>query len=226
MLIHILSYLYTNDLTFSEHENYRYINDEHRLDKAHVDRILRPQTSIQNGSAEWNYLRLPLVGDWDAEVDSTSPENEPINLKDAPSSKISAPLKAEVANISETYGEKGTPQQQKKMKKDAMSTSPSKIPTMTVPQNYAFATPNSSKPHFIAPHLSALSRPNSSFGIGISARIGSGNDPHPHPTPRPPPASALDVYMLAHRYRLEELREMALEQILRNLSHETCMSAA
>lgn len=85
MLIHILSYLYTNDLTFSEHENYRYINDEHRLDKAYVDRILRPQTSTQNGSAEWNYLRLPLVGDWDAEVDSTSPENEPINLKDAPS---------------------------------------------------------------------------------------------------------------------------------------------
>nr|KIR84928.1 hypothetical protein I308_04677 [Cryptococcus tetragattii IND107] len=197
-----------------------------QLDKAYVDRILRPQTSTQNGSAEWNYLRLPLVGDWDAEVDSTSPENEPINLKDAPSSKISAPLQAEVANISETYGEKGTPQQQKKMKKDAMSTSPSKIPTMTVPQNYAFATPNSSKPHFIASHLSALSRPNSSFGIGTSARIGSGNDPHPHPTPNPPPASALDVYMLAHRYRLEELREMAMEQILRNLSYETCMSAA
>ncbi|ADV22573.1 hypothetical protein I315_05874 [Cryptococcus gattii Ru294] len=197
-----------------------------QLDKAHVDRILHPQTSTQNGSAEWNYLRLPLVGDWDAEVDSTSPENEPINLKDAPSSKISAALKAEVASISETYGEKGTSQQQKKMKKDTMSTSPSKIPTMTVPQNYAFATPNSSKSHFIASHLSALSRPNSSFGIGTSARIGSGNDPHPHPTPRPPPASALDVYMLAHRYRLEELREMAMEQILRNLSHETCMSAA
>ncbi|KIR38222.1 hypothetical protein I307_02449 [Cryptococcus deuterogattii 99/473] len=197
-----------------------------QLDKAHVDRILRPQKSNQNGSAEWNYLRLPLVGDWDAEVDTTSPQNEPINLKGAPSSKISAPLKAEVANISETYGEKGTPQQQKKMKKDAMPTSPSKIPTMTVPQNHAFATPSSSKPHFIASHLSALSRPNSSFGIGTSARKGSTNDPHPHPTPSPPPASALDVYMLAHRYRLEELREMAMEQILRNLSYETCMSAA
>ncbi|OWT39024.1 hypothetical protein C362_03187 [Cryptococcus neoformans Bt1] len=220
----ILHYLYTNELTFSEHEDYHYINDEHRLDKAHVDRILRPQASVQNNSAEWNYQHLPVVGDWDTEIDATSLEDELLNVKNALSSKISPPLGIGVSNIPDSQGDKGAPQQPKRIKKRATSTSPSKIPTMNVPLNRAFATSNNNKPHFIASHLSALGPPNSSFGI--SARIGTEHDPHPHPAPSPPPASALDVYMLAHRYRLEELREMAMEQILRNLSYDTCMSAA
>lgn len=220
----ILHYLYTNELTFSEHEDYHYINDEHRLDNAHVDRILRPRTSTQNGLAEWNYQHLPLAGDWDTKVDPTSLQDEPLNVKSMPSSKISPPLSIGVTNIPYPYGDKGTPQQPKRMKKDASSTSPSKIPTMAVPLNRTFATSNNSKPHLVASHLSALGPPNNSFDA--FARIGTENDPHPHPTPCPPPASALDVYMLAHRYRLEELREMAMEQILRSLSYETCMSAA
>lgn len=116
LIFHILSYLYTNELTFSEHEDYHYINDEHRLDKAHVDRILRPQASVQNNSAEWNYQHLPVVGDWDTGIDATSLEDELLNVKNAPSSKISPPLGIGVSNIPDSQGDKGTPQQPKRIK--------------------------------------------------------------------------------------------------------------
>ena len=49
------------------------------------------------------------------------------------------------------------------------------------------------------------------------------SDPHLHPTITPAPASALSVYILAHRYRLDELEGLAKDQILSKLTHETCM---
>ncbi|WWD18659.1 hypothetical protein CI109_103112 [Kwoniella shandongensis] len=57
-------------------------------------------------------------------------------------------------------------------------------------------------------------------------RLQSEPDPHPHPTAQPKPASALEVYMLANRYRLEALKSMAQEHLLEKMTSENCMPLA
>ncbi|KAK8858764.1 hypothetical protein IAR55_002993 [Kwoniella newhampshirensis] len=51
-------------------------------------------------------------------------------------------------------------------------------------------------------------------------------DPHPHPTPQPQAASALEVYMLADRYRLDALKGLAKEHIVEKMTEENCMPMA
>ena len=48
-------------------------------------------------------------------------------------------------------------------------------------------------------------------------------DPHQHPCEAPAPACALSMYMLAHRYRLDELVGLARNHILDHLTHSTCI---
>ena len=48
-------------------------------------------------------------------------------------------------------------------------------------------------------------------------------DPHPHPAPPPTYPSALSMYMLAHRYDITVLEELAKERILKGLTPEKCM---
>ncbi|RXK37333.1 hypothetical protein M231_05399 [Tremella mesenterica] len=48
-------------------------------------------------------------------------------------------------------------------------------------------------------------------------------DPNPHPTPQPGPASALRIYMLAHRYRLDMLESLAREHLVGLLNVDNAM---
>lgn len=54
-------------------------------------------------------------------------------------------------------------------------------------------------------------------------RLYSTPDPHHHPATAPPPASALSVYMLSHRYRLETLESLAKEHILTHMTSDNCI---
>lgn len=54
-------------------------------------------------------------------------------------------------------------------------------------------------------------------------RVHSEADPHRHPSTAPPAASALSVYILSHRYRLETLESLAKEHILTRMTSENCM---
>ena len=55
------------------------------------------------------------------------------------------------------------------------------------------------------------------------SRLHSTVDPHEHPSEIPAAASALSVYMLAHRYSLDTLAKAAKEQIMGMLTPENCM---
>lgn len=52
---------------------------------------------------------------------------------------------------------------------------------------------------------------------------GSELDPHQHPCETPASAWALSMYILAHRYRLETLADLARGHILAHLTHSTCI---
>lgn len=54
-------------------------------------------------------------------------------------------------------------------------------------------------------------------------RLHSEPDPHQHPMAIPARASALSMYMLSHRYRLETLESLAKEHILTRMTSENCM---
>ncbi|KAA1466508.1 hypothetical protein DENSPDRAFT_768178 [Dentipellis sp. KUC8613] len=51
--------------------------------------------------------------------------------------------------------------------------------------------------------------------------VPSSTDPHKHPTEAPPPASALSVYQVAHRYRMEGLANLALEHMMSTITPQT-----
>jgi hypothetical protein len=57
----------------------------------------------------------------------------------------------------------------------------------------------------------------------LAMRLSDHPDPHAHPCSSPPPASPLAIYMLAHRYRLEVLEDLAKERILKGLTVDNCM---
>lgn len=69
-----------------------------------------------------------------------------------------------------------------------------------------------------------ISYPGRAAGEGPHpARRVSGVEPHPHPCEEPVPACALSIYMLAHRYRLDTLTELAKGHILDHLTPSTCV---
>ena len=51
----------------------------------------------------------------------------------------------------------------------------------------------------------------------------SAPDPHHHPTTTPAPASALSVFKLSHRYRIELLENLAKEHILSRMTADNCI---
>ncbi|KAK4689674.1 hypothetical protein P7C73_g413, partial [Tremellales sp. Uapishka_1] len=57
-----------------------------------------------------------------------------------------------------------------------------------------------------------------------SPRVQPEPDPHLHPCAAPSPASALSIYMLALRYRLDDLTELAKNHILDKLSLKNCIT--
>ncbi|KAF8332673.1 uncharacterized protein EI90DRAFT_3053969, partial [Cantharellus anzutake] len=75
-----------------------------------------------------------------------------------------------------------------------------------------------------APHTSGT-RTSSSAASPRSARVKRSspptNDPHPHPTPAPPPASALSIYLVAHRYGIKPLASLAVEHTMNTVTPQT-----
>ena len=58
---------------------------------------------------------------------------------------------------------------------------------------------------------------------GKTTKMFSEPDPHHHPTTAPGPGSALAIFKLSHRYRIEVLQNLAMEHILSRLTPGNCM---
>ncbi|WWD05078.1 hypothetical protein V865_003149 [Kwoniella europaea PYCC6329] len=68
--------------------------------------------------------------------------------------------------------------------------------------------------------------PNSAGSRRSESHIRSQPDPHPHPTPITPSADALEIYIAAHKYRLDILRGLAKEHLLKYLDEVNCIPLA
>ena len=206
------------------------------------------------GPAEWDYRRLPLVGDlpegsvseldYDAgtvrsvsstgtsvsrrvsagEVDKEVHSEE--RLEARPASSATSAISTASANSTSSSASKAP-------SRGSVHTSSSVTPTrsrIAEGRSEALKLPdNPNRTTRPAPSKvpSAVGSQTSPKALGRSQyhlpRLHSGPDPHHHPSTAPPPASALSVYMLSHRYRLEILESLAKEHILSRMTSESCM---
>jgi len=195
--------------------------DQLQIDRKEINRVLT--TSPMYGPSEWEYRRLIRRGE-DAEdfegfdsrtvqsVSSTGTHRStmsPTPVKSASQTLRAAPLPPHshkpaatssarpprTASISSTPGARSRPG----------------LKTQTTPAapkaGNTTAIPSSSSPK-------GASRP------GYNPRP---SDPHAHPCAPPAPASALNIYMLSHRYRLEVLEGLAKDRIIEQMTPENCI---
>jgi hypothetical protein len=138
-------------------------------------------------------------------------------------SGISAPKPG--SRVSAATSSPATPRSlpQTSLKLPARTTTPSRTAPASAAVGGTTAGPSSAKR---SPSTQAGATSPNALGTGrghYSLRHLPEPDPHPHPCAEPASASALAVYMLAHRYRLTMLEGLAKDHILSRLNFDNCM---
>ena len=234
----MIRFIYTNQLDFASDEDVRHLMDQTQLERGEVTKCLMSATPPYVGAAEWQFRRIPLQGeeiddDFDTRtvrsVSSTGtrvsavsglsppsrkPEpnvNKAVAVRPVPPKPSGKPLSSSPTGIKPPAAVKSstaTNSQNSNRPRPSQKSPPSPTPTSVSSQSITSSsasntTPKTSSRHFVPRHNEP--------------------DPHPHPARQPPAASALAIYMLAHRYRLQSLELLAKEQILSAMTAANCM---
>jgi hypothetical protein len=216
-----LSFVYTNELRFTPQEDVRSLVDQLQIDRKQINRTLT--TSPLYGPSEWEFQRLLRQDEEREDFDGFDSRTvQSVSSTGTRRSAISPPpmkpaLQA-TRPASSTPGSGKTPSTLTKPLRSAQAaatTTPNKGRTLPKTQ----ATPTTAKPVPVNTAPSSVS-PKGVPRPGYTPRPA---DPHPHPCPPPLPASALSIYMLSHRYRLEALQGLARDRIIEQMTPENCM---
>ena len=226
----MLRFVYTNSLDFADVEDVRGLMRQTQLCRAEVIKALTAGSPLYMGPGEWDYRRLPMEGEemddaFDGRtVRSVSSTGTRVSHVSGlgPSSSISQ----RKASISPA-----TTPTSKASRLPPKPPTASKIarPSSTTPRPAA-RTPSLASPSTLTPSTNPKSQVSPQSNAATAALATkhfvsrhTEPDPHAHPGQAPPPASALSIYMLAHRYRLESLELLAKDHILAQMTAENCM---
>ena len=193
--------MYTNELLFDESDDH--VRDslrQHSIDHALVKRLLSGGPSSTSRTNEWGWHNLAL------DDDSSSIDHDTRSLSSSTHSTQAPPPARSIRS-----------------------------PTAHTASSVAKASPRAKSSSQDIP-TGTLSRVGSGTTYSATRTVGKGphptrtvpeaeyeSDPHLHPCEIPAPAWALSMYILAHRYRLETLADLAKGHILAHLTHSTCI---
>ena len=216
-------YIYTNELQFTIEEDVRTLMDQLQIEPKEINRVLT-STAIY-GPSEFEYRHLPRQGE-DGEdgdgfdtrtVKSVSSAGTRQSAISPTPAKTAPPLPRSASSTSSTLSKSTTGSSASKASRAAQTAA---TPSRPRPASKT-AAPNTA-PAPKAPGATGTTS-SSPQGINRAPYPTRPKDPHPHPCPPPPPASALSVYMLSHRYRLESLEQLAKERIIEQMTSGNCM---
>ena len=222
----IFRFIYTNELTFALDDDVRVIMDQLRIDRHEINRML--SAPHLNSSDEWVYRRLYRSGD---EIDgSDNFDVRTVKSASSASTRLSvvSPTPHPRSNTTTSRNSRRPPGPEANAKTDTPLSTPcakSTRPQQTQPSQTINRPGKPSNPP-PKQDRSASNTGNKSSSNGINNRspyMSRVSDPHAHPCNVPAPASALSIFMLSHRYRLESLERLAKDHILDRLTKENCM---
>ncbi|TXT16001.1 hypothetical protein VHUM_00504 [Vanrija humicola] len=227
----VLRWLYTDEILFSSVESVRNVMSQYAVEAEAVQKLfaLESWDYLAVGDSEEPDERLDLPGaKRGSGVSDCTGRRSPSSLSVssvASSSTVAAISNATTAPRRGSTSALATPTPRGALAK----ASPSK--RATSPRLGTGSGQSSRKPP-----RSPDTAPTSPMGIGRVAYSGSATgprrshptqqaDPHSHPTEPPPSPSPLAVFILAHRYGLDELQALARDAVLRHLTRDTCVAA-
>lgn len=230
----VLRWLYTDEILFSTAESVRNVMSQFAVEAEAVRKLLALESweylavggsEEQDEPSDIRTKRSSGVSDSAAAGGRRSPSS--LSVSSVASSSTTA---AAISNATATRRGSGSALATPTPRGALAKASPSKRPTS--PRLPAGSGQQPSR----KPPKSPDTAPTSPMGIGRVAYSGSAtgprrshpsppSDPHSHPTEPPPSPSPLAVFILAHRYGLEELQALARDAVLRHLTTDTCVAA-
>ena len=245
-------FIYTNELEFADDDDVRLIMDQVQIDIGETKKLLSGATSYlgtpewdyrrlpRNGELEGSSFELGQADDTDARTSQSASSGTSASRRVSTSLTSQPGLEAAAVDSAHAGSKSPAPLSGGKMlpasrqpSRNLADPSSSATPTRTRASAGAsgpfrdhgnlVSRPPSSIAGKPLPHSSTqTSPPNPGRSHYPSPRQHAEADPHHHPTSPPPPASALSMYMLSHRYRLETLESLAKEHILTRLTSDNC----
>lgn len=205
------------------------------IDKAEINKVLT-SASAYSGLGEWDYRSLSEGDDLSDVLDHTDFDMRTVSSVGTSASRRDETRGRDRAGSSSASTTSAASTSSASSSTKAISslsnhTSSSATPTQRQVSSATpkrAAAPPAIRPATVQPRVqgataSSSTSPQKGNRTTYPIRLQPEADPHTHPCTQPQPASALAVYMLAHRYRLVDLEVMAKEQILASLRSDNCM---
>ena len=227
-----ISFMYTNQLIFASNDDVRHLMNQLHLDKGSIAQCLsRPATPY--GPGEWDYRRLPTDGEEDLDgfdartiksVSSVSGLSPPASVTSGVRSTSTTSRTSSNSNTKTNTSSSAIPVISTSKPRSAQSTTRSRMGSKSSPAPTSSTPTKSASTSASSTTLGTTTSPQGVVATrGHYSRVHSEPDPHAHPCTPPAPASALSVYILSHRYRLEALESLAKDHILGKMTPENCM---
>ncbi|WVQ65572.1 uncharacterized protein L199_003750 [Kwoniella botswanensis] len=210
----VIRYLNTNSLTFSKDLNVRSTMTKRSLEIERGSRIISfPSFSGLRHSpfskGGWDWHDISSDGEQEESEVYNGLENKTVKFVSSESTSTAESVTSASGTIPNSASTRRVSSE------SSTTTSTSRFSTKDNP------TRTTSRSHLHSqedhPPLSSLLASRS------EPHIQSQPDPHPRPTPIPPSADALVIYIAADKYRLDILRGLAKEHILKYLDEVNCI---
>ncbi|ORY30544.1 hypothetical protein BCR39DRAFT_528627 [Naematelia encephala] len=242
----MLKFLYTNHLVFAPDDDVRVLMGQLQLDRGEIVKLLAGGGGGLRGG-EWEYKRLNVEGEIGEDMSELEMRDDfdartvlsVSSVGTSASRRVSAVVSPTPA-IPPTTNRRDSPNRARAGSASGASSTLSKTSRTSRTSSSATPTTSTSRSR-LTPSTNPTSPSRSSSSIPKTTPTSTGStspkhlplgrpqrhvpepDPHPHPAPPPPPGSALAVYMLANRYRLDTLEALAKEHILAKMTGDNCM---
>ncbi|OCF57047.1 hypothetical protein L486_05905 [Kwoniella mangroviensis CBS 10435] len=224
----VIRFLYTNSLTFSKDLNVRSTMTRRSLVIERGSRIINLPSfsSLRHNSfskGEWDWHDISSNGEqeeWEVHNDL---ENKTVKSVSSESTSTCRSRRSEPPRITRPpppYHNNGPRPRPREGSDTAKSRTKS---TGKSVRSASRTIPNSASTNRVSedhPSLSSLLSERSNSDIRFQP------DPHPHPITIPPAADALEIYIAADKYRLDILKGLANEHLLKYLDEVNCIPLA